>query len=155
AELTRALRAGDDDVHGTHSGARWQVAVMLLAGQGGRKARKRARGGDRRGERVDRKPVGGARCERPGGVAIGERGLESRTMKTRAWLGLCALACFQSVPAGAAEARPPSIVCILADDLGYGDLKCLNPASKIATPHLDRLATQGMTFTDAHSGSAV
>ena len=49
----------------------------------------------------------------------------------------------------------PNIVYILADDLGYGDVKCLNPDGKIATPHLDRLAAQGMTFTDAHSGSAV
>ena len=53
-------------------------------------------------------------------------------------------------------AAPPSIVYILADDLGYGDVHALNPErGKIATPHLDRLASQGMTFTDAHSGSSV
>jgi len=51
--------------------------------------------------------------------------------------------------------KPPNIVFILADDLGYGDLSCLNPDSKISTPNLDRLASQGMVFTDAHSGSAV
>lgn len=50
---------------------------------------------------------------------------------------------------------PPNIVYILADDLGYGDLSVYNPASKIATPHLDRLAGEGMRFTDAHSPSAV
>lgn len=44
---------------------------------------------------------------------------------------------------------------ILADDLGWGDLRCYNPASKVPTPHLDRLASQGMRFTDAHSPSAV
>lgn len=50
----------------------------------------------------------------------------------------------------------PNIVYILADDLGYGDVGCLNPArGKIATPNLDRLAAAGMTFTEAHSGSAV
>lgn len=50
----------------------------------------------------------------------------------------------------------PNILYILADDLGYGDVHCLNPQrGKIATPHLDRLAAQGMTFTDAHSGSSV
>lgn len=49
----------------------------------------------------------------------------------------------------------PNIVYILADDLGYGDLSCLNPESKIQTPHMDRVAAEGMTFTDAHSGSAV
>jgi len=51
--------------------------------------------------------------------------------------------------------RLPNLVYILADDLGYGDLSCLNPDSRIATPHLDKLASQGMIFTDAHSGSAV
>ena len=50
----------------------------------------------------------------------------------------------------------PNIVYILADDLGYGDVQCLNPErGRIKTPHLDRLASQGMTFTDAHSGSSV
>lgn len=49
----------------------------------------------------------------------------------------------------------PNIVYILADDLGYGDLGCYNKGSKIATPHIDRLSTQGMRFTDAHSPSAV
>jgi arylsulfatase A len=58
-------------------------------------------------------------------------------------------------PSSAAEAARPNIVFILADDLGYGDVKCLNPQGKIATPHLDRLAAGGMIFTDAHSSSAV
>ena len=49
----------------------------------------------------------------------------------------------------------PNIVFILADDLGYGDLSCLNEESKIKTPHLDSIASQGMIFTDAHSGSSV
>jgi len=53
------------------------------------------------------------------------------------------------------RASLPNIVFILADDLGYGDLSCLNPDSKISTPNLDRLASQGMVFTDVHSGSAV
>ena len=56
----------------------------------------------------------------------------------------------------AAESTRPNIVYILADDLGYGDVQALNPTrGKIKTPHLDRLAAQGMTFTDAHSGSSV
>ena len=48
-----------------------------------------------------------------------------------------------------------NIVVILADDMGYGDVRALNPHSKIATPNLDRLAAEGMTFSDAHSPSAV
>ena len=51
--------------------------------------------------------------------------------------------------------KKPNIVYILADDLGYGDVSCLNKDSKIHTPNLDRLAKEGMIFTDAHSGSAV
>jgi len=53
------------------------------------------------------------------------------------------------------QKKMPNIVVILADDLGYGDLGCYNKDSKIPTPNLDRLATQGMRFTDAHSPSAV
>lgn len=49
----------------------------------------------------------------------------------------------------------PNIVFILADDLGYGDVRCFNPDSKIPTPNLDQLARDGMMFTDAHSTSAV
>lgn len=52
--------------------------------------------------------------------------------------------------------RRPHIVIIYADDLGYGDVQCYNPErGKIPTPHLDRLASQGMRFTDAHSSSGV
>jgi len=54
-----------------------------------------------------------------------------------------------------ASPQTPNIVYILADDLGYGDVRCLNPDGKIPTPNIDRLASQGMLFTDAHSGSAV
>ena len=69
-----------------------------------------------------------------------------------------AILCFPAtrVISAAATAAKPNIVYILADDLGYGDVQVLNPArGKIKTPHLDRLAAQGMTFTDAHSGSSV
>ena len=55
----------------------------------------------------------------------------------------------------AADARNPNILVILADDLGYGDVGCYNPQSKVPTPHLDRLAREGMWFTDAHSPSTV
>ncbi len=44
---------------------------------------------------------------------------------------------------------------ILADDLGYGDVGCYNAKSKIPTPRLDRFASQGMRFTDAHTPSSV
>ncbi len=47
--------------------------------------------------------------------------------------------------------KPPNIVFVLADDMGYGDLKCYNAESKIPTPNLDALAGEGMRFTDAHA----
>ena len=49
----------------------------------------------------------------------------------------------------------PNIIYILADDMGYGDIQALNPASKIPTPTLNQLSNKGITFTDAHSNSAV
>ena len=68
-------------------------------------------------------------------------------------------ALFPSFPV-LAEERPdvdrPNVIYILTDDLGYGDVHVLNPdRCKIATPHMDRLAKQGMTFTDAHTSSSV
>ena len=55
----------------------------------------------------------------------------------------------------AGAAAKPNIVFVLADDLGYGDVQALNARSRVPTPNLNRLARQGMTFTDAHSPSAV
>jgi arylsulfatase A-like enzyme len=51
-------------------------------------------------------------------------------------------------------ARPPNIVFVLADDVGYGDLGCYG-STRVPTPNLDRLAKEGLRFTDAHSPAAV
>ena len=68
---------------------------------------------------------------------------------------LLTLLCSAGMAAQAA-AEKPNIVYILADDLGYGDVHCLNPErGEIATPNMDQLAAQGMVFTDAHSSSSV
>lgn len=69
-----------------------------------------------------------------------------------------AVLCAQNLLIGPLYAEPnhrPNIVVILADDMGYGDIQALNAKSKIPTPHLDQLATDGMTFTDAHTPSSV
>ena len=49
----------------------------------------------------------------------------------------------------------PNVVFILADDMGYGDLRSYNTESKIPTPHLNRLTENGMRFTDAHSSGSL
>lgn len=55
----------------------------------------------------------------------------------------------------ALAATKPHVLLILADDLGYGDVRCYNEKSKVPTPNIDRLAREGMRFTDAHSPATV
>ncbi|MGC3969878.1 MAG: sulfatase-like hydrolase/transferase [Pirellulales bacterium] len=64
-------------------------------------------------------------------------------------------AVFAASSSQAADAKKPNIIVVLCDDLGFGDVRCLNPEGKIATPNFDRLASEGIAFTDAHSGSSV
>lgn len=61
--------------------------------------------------------------------------------------------CYNTVIA-ASEQQPPNIIFILADDLGYGDLGCYGQ-KQIQTPCIDRMAKQGMRFTDCYAGSTV
>lgn len=63
------------------------------------------------------------------------------------------LACIVSGPLALAASPKPNIIFILADDVGYGDLGCYG-ATRIKTPNLDRLAAEGLRFTDAHAASA-
>ena len=51
--------------------------------------------------------------------------------------------------------KRPNIVVIYADDQGFGDASCLNPEAKFQTPNLDRLAREGIRFTDAHCSDTV
>ena len=64
------------------------------------------------------------------------------------------ISCSEKMP-DSKELRP-NIIIIYADDLGYGDVQSYNPENGlIPTPNIDRLAEQGMRFTDAHSSSGV
>ena len=76
-------------------------------------------------------------------------------MKILRWAALLLLAGCSSTADRAATPSHPNIIFILADDLGYGDLTCQNRDSKIPTLSMDRLAAEGIRFTDAHSPSAV
>ncbi|MEO6755634.1 MAG: arylsulfatase [Chthoniobacteraceae bacterium] len=63
---------------------------------------------------------------------------------------------FLSAGVSGATADKPNIIFILADDMGLGDVKCLGgETSKIATPHMDHIAKEGMVFSDAHTSSSV
>lgn len=76
-----------------------------------------------------------------------------RTLLRSAALGL--LAAWPIAAMADHHEAKPNIVFILADDLGYGDVGCYNPEAKAPTPNIDRLAREGMRFTDAHSPSTV
>ena len=69
------------------------------------------------------------------------------------WIGMVLLVLGLAVPASAAKDRP-NIIFIMADDLGYGDLGCYGQ-KRIRTPHLDRMAAEGMKFTQFYAGSTV
>lgn len=78
-------------------------------------------------------------------------------MKLELFAGMAALALVAKALLAApplavpAESPKPNVVILLVDDMGYGDPHCFNPQSKIATPNIDRLAREGMRFTDAHA----
>ncbi|MCU0913766.1 MAG: arylsulfatase [Planctomycetes bacterium] len=67
--------------------------------------------------------------------------------------GLAAAVALLPVRARAAQGKPRNIILIYADDLGYGDLGCYG-ATQVATPHIDRIAREGVRFVNAHSTSA-
>ena len=73
------------------------------------------------------------------------------SLRSRWIIRVCAVLLCSSL----AAAESPHIVIILADDLGYGDVQPLNPRSSVPTPAFNRLAREGITFTDAHTPSAV
>lgn len=82
-----------------------------------------------------------------------------RTFLKKTGKGVLAVAAAELTGVGYAAdviSEKPNIIVIYADDLGYGDVQCYNPErGKIPTPNIDRLAAQGMRFTDAHSSSGV
>jgi arylsulfatase A len=78
-------------------------------------------------------------------------------MKTHTIMAVLA-ACLATAATATEPADPqrkPNIIFIMSDDQGYGDASSYNPASKIPTPGIDRIAREGIRFTDAHSASAV
>lgn len=62
--------------------------------------------------------------------------------------------CFRAYGQALVDSKPPNIICILVDDLGYGDLACQG-ATDMQTPHIDHLSNQGLTFTNFYANSTV
>jgi arylsulfatase A len=75
-------------------------------------------------------------------------------MKNRLSIALCASSALMSCTPGQKKEALPNIVYILADDLGYGDLSCYGQ-KKFSTPNIDRLASEGMLFTQHYTGCTV
>ncbi|QDU59849.1 Arylsulfatase [Planctomycetes bacterium Pan216] len=93
------------------------------------------------------------------------RATTRRLESSRRWLNRAVLTLLGWLPVGlslvsapaaeaAAPGEPPNIIFINADDLGYGDLGCYGQ-KRINTPAIDRMATQGLRFTDFYAGSTV
>ena len=82
--------------------------------------------------------------------------MNARILKSIAGVMVVGLA-FAVHPLLAAQTpnKRPNIIVIYTDDQGIGDASCLNPEAKFETPHLDRLATEGVSFTNSHSSDAV
>ncbi len=95
----------------------------------------------------------------PSAGRMSARGMSARGMSAcqvaACLLALSVLAVAPATPTASGDepSRPPNIIVILADDLGYADVSCYG--GKISTPHVDRIAAEGVRFTDAHSSSAV
>ena len=81
---------------------------------------------------------------------------QTKIKTTVLYLSVFVMGAFWAEAHAAQAQRLPNILIILADDLGYGDVQCYNPErGKILTPNIDKLAAEGMRFTDGHSSSGV
>jgi arylsulfatase A len=87
--------------------------------------------------------------------AVSENRFDRRAFLTTAAMAALSASCATSKPTATKQAKKPNIVIILADDFGVGDIGALNMGCKVPTPCLDQLVHQSMSFTDAHSASAV
>ena len=89
------------------------------------------------------------------------RAIPGTSFTFRPVINICQLICLMllmttgSFAPSIACADHPNIIIIYADDLGYGDLSCYNPRAAYTTPRLDRMAHEGIRFTDAHSPSTI
>lgn len=84
--------------------------------------------------------------------------MNHRSVRSKSLLALCAawlLVPSAVLHAADAARQKPNVIFVLFDDMGYGQPKCYRENTEFKTPNLDRLATEGMRFTDAHSAASV
>ena len=75
-------------------------------------------------------------------------------LRRRDFLGLASSAALLQAQAGRRKSTKPNIVFIMADDLGYGEVSCYGE-KRYSTPNIDRIAREGMKFTQAYAGCTV
>ena len=73
---------------------------------------------------------------------------------TKTFLPIAILACGQAEAVAQRKQQKPNIIYIMCDDMGYGDLGCYGQ-QYILTPNIDRMAKEGMRFTQAYAGAPV
>ena len=78
-----------------------------------------------------------------------------KTAMSVARVVVLSMLCCLGLSRAAQQAPPPNIIFILSDDVGTGDIKCYHEPSKVKTPNIDKLAAQGMRFTQAYAPCAV
>ena len=80
-----------------------------------------------------------------------------KNVKRNLVVGLAHVVLLSGTASSASEQQdlPPNFIVIFCDNLGYGDIGCYNPESKIPTPNIDELASEGIRFLDAHSSDSV
>ena len=88
-------------------------------------------------------------------IKINKTTVNRRLFFKAAGIAACVLAMGCTPTSRKTSGSKPNIVIIYADDMGYGDLNIQNPSSKIPTPNLDRLAREGIRFTNGHSSSGI
>ena len=84
--------------------------------------------------------------------------MSHRILRLRCLLGICGaweLAILAALGAAAAPKQSPNIIFVLFDDMGYGQPGCYREGTEFRTPNIDRLAQEGMRFTDAHAAASV
>lgn len=139
-----------DHVSGTRVGGAVRPAGGSARAKESRRGPAAGQSPTRDGAAVENGNGGGELCGAAGGH--GRAGRAERWCEMRkVWRRWIAVAAVWAMTAGAIAAAPPNVLLIVADDLGYSDLGCFG--GEIRTPHLDRVAAEGVRFTQFYNNA--